>query len=450
MRSAARLGLEIDFFRGLASMLRWLASLGRTIAPAGLLFVSVVLAAQSAIARDPTNEEQLMVELVNRMRMNPQAELAKLVNLNLVPTPTFGSPKANNVDVANALDFFQVNPAALASQWSTLTPVPPVAWNGQLAVSAQTYSNVMLTANAQAHNLDSHKFEDGSPDIIGRIEASGYTFQGDGGGGESIFAFAQSVDHAHAAFAIDWGSNPPSGIQSPAGHRDLIMHPEMREIGIGIINDPSNANQVGPKLVTQHYAFDSVDGPFLTGVVYDENNGDSFYTPGEGLGGVTILAKATNGLEFRTTTFASGGYTLDLNPNLSYTITASGPGLGQINLPSVGVGLDNVKRDFIVSSPPLVGDANMDGLVNRKDVAILSHSIGRATGALWGDGDFNFDGRVGIDDLALLQAHLSPAGSPGVGPSAVPEPSSLALCALGAISLAAWPRARAQARRRRA
>jgi serralysin len=404
------------------------------------LLAAFVLAPTIGHARAPTNEEQLMVEMVNRMRADPQSELAKLANINTVPSISWGTPLSADGSTASALSFFNVNPTTLYNQWQLLSPAPPVAWNENLAVSAQTYSNVMIAANAQAHNLDEHKFPNGSVDLIGRIEAGGYTFDGGGFAGESIFSAGQNVQHSHAAFAIDWG-NGPGGIQNPAGHRDLIMNAEMREIGIGIVSATVTTN-VGPKVFTQHFAVDDDDGPFLTGVIYRENDSNNFYSIGEGLGNITVVATdVANGQMFTTTTYASGGYNLELREGRSYNIVASGPGLGQFSASGLFLGSDNVKYDFVATSTPLLGDANMDGVVNRQDIAILAGNFGMTTGALWGHGDFNFDQKVTIADLLITRSNLSAPGSP----IAVPEPSSLALAAIscGMFGLVRFRRRRA-------
>ena len=399
-----------------------------------LLFAKIAVIAALVVlpaighARAPTNEEQLMVEMVNRMRMDPQAELGKLVNINTVPTVFWGTPKSSDASTLNALNFFNVQASTLYTQWQSLTPAPPVAWNEQLAVSSQTYSNVMIAANAQAHDLDEHTFPNGDVDLVGRIEASGYTFDGaDGFAGESIFAFADNVFHGHAAFAIDWG-NGTGGIQNPAGHRDLIMDARMREIGIGIVLENNINTSVGPRVITQHFAVDDADGPFLTGVVYRESDNNGFYSVGEGLGGVTVVATdMANGQKFTTTTYGSGGYNLELPTGRSYNVVASGPGLGQFTASGVFVGADNVKFDFISTSTPLLGDANMDGIVNRRDIAVVTSNFGMTSGALWGHGDFNFDGKVTPADMVVVRNNLSP----GASPAAVPEPSSLALLGMG-------------------
>jgi hypothetical protein len=58
-------------------------------------------------------------------------------------------------------------------------------------------------------------------------------------------------------------------------------------------------------------------------------------------------------------------------------------------------------------SARLPGDANLDGFVNRRDLAVVAKNLGRFNGAAWTDGDFNADGRVGLAVLAILQANVT-------------------------------------------
>ena len=54
----------------------------------------------------------------------------------------------------------------------------------------------------------------------------------------NVYAYAESVIHTHAGFAIDWGGDPDdpntTGIQNPPGHRDSMMSGSFREVGIRI------------------------------------------------------------------------------------------------------------------------------------------------------------------------------------------------------------------------
>ncbi len=97
-----------------------------------------------------------------------------------------------------------------------------------------------------------------------------------------------------------------------------------------------------------------------------------------------------------------------------------------------------------VPPPPLFGDADLDGDVDIFDVAKVQTSYGQSSGMTWADGDFNADGIVNIFDVALLQPNygVGVAQSPAASPTAVPEPASLVLMAIGLALLLARARRR--------
>src|SRR5438552_17692666 len=142
-------------------------------------------------AIDPTPREQEMLELINRMRTNPAAELNLLT-------------KSTDADVNNAIAFFKVNMTVLADQWSKLVKTPPLAWNSSLYNSAKGHSNLMVEKDMQSHQLPGEK------DLVGRITDAGYTTYSTAG--ENVFANMKTPFYGHAAFAIDW-ANVPNGIQ---------------------------------------------------------------------------------------------------------------------------------------------------------------------------------------------------------------------------------------------
>ena len=76
---------------------------------------------------NPSAKEQYMLELINRMRTNPDAEYNLLVN-------------STNEDIQSALSFFKVDLTQLRSQWDNLQPAQPVAWSNQLHDSAVTHT----------------------------------------------------------------------------------------------------------------------------------------------------------------------------------------------------------------------------------------------------------------------------------------------------------------------
>jgi hypothetical protein len=81
--------------------------------------------------------------------------------------------------------------------------------------------------------------------------------------------------------------------------------------------------------------------PFLTGVVFNDQNGIGQYDPGEGLSGVTITVAHIGS----TLTNDAGGYSLQLAPGV-YTVTASGGGLATPITRTVVLGSDNQRLDF--------------------------------------------------------------------------------------------------------
>jgi hypothetical protein len=86
------------------------------------------------------------------------------------------------------------------------------------------------------------------------------------------------------------------------------------------------------------------------GVVYNDQNGDHFYTPGEGQGGVTIEVTDQNSQQVaETTTWDSGGYAIPLGPG-SYKVSALVGGQ-VVRTQNVTIGSDNVEVDYDLSQP---------------------------------------------------------------------------------------------------
>ncbi|HMP07858.1 MAG TPA: autotransporter-associated beta strand repeat-containing protein [Lacipirellulaceae bacterium] len=105
-----------------------------------------------------------------------------------------------------------------------------------------------------------------------------------------------------------------------------------------------------------------------------------------------------------------------------------------------GTGLLNVTT-YVPPLVPIPGDFNGDGLVDHDDLAIWSQNFGRQGDATFADGDANGDQNVDGADLLVWQRHLG-AGEP-TSPAAagVPEPGTGAL-ALGAAISILWRRRR--------
>jgi uncharacterized protein YkwD len=361
---------------------------------AGILAAGLLLSSKAS-ADDPTAEQQYMLELTNRFRSDPQGELSKLVNFS--SPGVWAGVKSNDPSIAYALNFFGTSATDLASQFSTLTGAPPLAWNGALNVSATTYSNLMVTADQQAHSLDGLALDQ-------RITNGGYSANWLEAG-ENLFAAAQSPFHSHAAFVVDWGDGNGvtagygNGIQSPAGHRDLLLNSSMKEIGIGFQNisiPGSNTTAIGPYVITEHLAsqfrFDGTtyfSDAILTGSVYQDTLlADAFYTPGEGLAGeaIHVYNDLTGILVASGFSNSAGGFNIaltGLTDGVVYRVEAPDTGLAARTFTltehteNYGVPVlvyDNVYQSFAVVPEPgslllcLVAGLSLLGFRSRHDL----------------------------------------------------------------------------------
>lgn len=270
---------------------------------------------------DPTADEQYMLELINRARANPAAEGALLA-------------AATDPDITGNYSYFQVDTALLRQEFSTYPARPPLAFNAELLLAARLHTNDMATNNFQSH-VGSNGFT-----FDKRIGNAGYTGLGRWIG-ENIFAYATSIWHCQAAFLVDWG-NPE------LGHRHNLLNfgatdSLATEIGIGIKTVPSpQPGHVGPIIVTQDLG--NLGRRFVTGVVYNDRNGNNFYDQGEGIPNITITP--SQGAYYAITT-ASGGYSIPMTGVAgSVTFTATGDGLPQPITKELTITGPNIKLDF--------------------------------------------------------------------------------------------------------
>ncbi len=308
----------------------------------------------------PTNQEQEMLEWINRLRADPDGEFARLITD--AATQTGITP-----DITAAIRFFNVDMALFEAQMAAFSPVAPLAWNTLLENAAAFHSAQMIAADTQSHQLP------GEPDFAQRAVNAGYT--GYSTLGENIYAYSESVVYGHAGFVIDWGFGP-GGMQSPAGHRDNLLSADFAEIGIDITPEANPATNVGPLVITQELGNRFAYAPQVLGVVFGDGDSDGFYDAGEGRGGVTVTLVGTPGT-FSTTTWSSGGYQIAV-PQGSYTLTFSGGSLTQTYTRTTTLAGANVKVDVntAIAPPPAVpsapdlavgsdsGESNTDNLTN--------------------------------------------------------------------------------------
>lgn len=304
---------------------------------AGLLCAGLVGA--PAAAREPTEYEQYMVELVNRARLDPEAEVLRLGtgDLNEGP-PTLGGyvytlpagprqPLAISLAIEDATGDY----ADLMDQNDTLchdcfgTDAAERMWLAGYVPLLSDFDFFDIAGYTLAYGgAQDPSCTSNCPTWVPGRENIAFRAEWPANG--MIDDLLGAIDHAHEDLFNDFAT--PS-----RGHRSTLLYGEWKEIGIGIVEGLDVGGTQDSLYIVQNFAHRSDTGPFLTGVAYDDLDQDGFYTPdaGEALGGVLIAAydAGSDDLVASTSSMASGGYSLAL-PIGVYDVVATGPALNQV------------------------------------------------------------------------------------------------------------------------
>lgn len=320
------------------------------------LILVVLAAASPAFAQtqysigDPTSEQQYMLELINRARADGGAEGARLGMSGLQEGP----------------------PNCGGQPFTIANSAQPLSWNPLLFNAAQNHANNLNNGDQFFMGGSPHTFGGMTPE--GRINTAGYPMnlstEYDGPtSANGCFPGPENV-----ATNVSIGSGPFTGAKLIAtilsqhnglfiddtvpgrGHRMTTMLTYWREIGIGISagTDFDGAQTWESLYTVQNFGKVAGSMPFITGVIYNDANGNGFYDPGEGIGGVRIDV-AGSGFAIST---ASGGYSVPVPGNGSYNVTFSGGGQPTTQR-TVNVASLNAKADFVAGAAP-----NPTGLAN--------------------------------------------------------------------------------------
>jgi len=302
------------------------------------------------LAFNPTADEQHFFQLVNRFRTDPQAEFGRLIAST---SPLVARDPILQTD----LDFAQVNGGALKSQLESLSPVPPLAWNGAISNFAAGHNAAMLATNPpqQFHSNTLQRRQallDAGVNLRFR--------QGELIHSENVYGYGKSVLHTFGSFVIDWERGGPGGMQAGARHRTAIMNGDFDQAGHAIT--PYAGANFGPLVTTQVLA--NIENPptMVVGAVFEDRNASRWYEAGEGIGGVQIVFSGSAGT-FTTTSLTAGGYQIELPPG-TYTATATGGGMRHaVVMQNVTVGTTNVWSNLIYDPsaiPPAAPVAELD------------------------------------------------------------------------------------------
>lgn len=284
--------------------------------------------------------EQLLIEMINRTRLDPEGEAAR-----------FGID-LNEGLAAGTLD---------GSARQVLAP------NELLQDAADAHGAWML-----ANNTFSHTGAGGSSPGD-RMAAAGYDFSGRYASGENITYRGTTGTIDLDALMEEYHH---SDLFLSAGHRANMLHDFYSEIGVsqteGVFS--SGDYNFNASMVVENFALSGSD-VFLTGVSYTDSDGDDFYSIGEGRAGVSVQANGSS-----TQTAAAGGYAIALTAAADVAVT-----LGGVSL-LVDLSQGNGKLDLV-----------MGGHVLTSVDATLTGSAGSLTAL--GVGDINLTGHAGADVL---------------------------------------------------
>ena len=269
----------------------------------------------------PSGREQYLLELINAARANPAAEGQMLANIT-------------DPEILRYYSYYKVDVNQMVGAFASYAAKPPLAFNPSLMASTLAQSTYQATAGIQTHNsADGTTFDK-------RISAAGYQWSGLG---ENAYAYAENPFFGHVGLIVDWGV-------PTLAHRANILNtdasvPTFREIGISCVD--SSVTDFGPLVITEDFGTpaDSTVA-YVTGVIYQDTNGNGMYDDGEGLGGVTVTPDSG---DYFAVTSASGGFTIPLPASGAgtLTITANGGGLGAARVKTVSYTAGtNVKVDF--------------------------------------------------------------------------------------------------------
>lgn len=330
---------------------------------------------------DQAKYEQLILEMINRARLDPAGEAARLgIALN----------------------------EGLRAGTISATAKQPLAMNDQLVTSARGHSQHMINVDKFAHD----GIGDGT--IGSRMEAAGYGFTGAWTRGENIGFNGTTAAVPAKEFAIkDANDLFVDAGYAGRGHRLNILDADYSEIGIGYQTGVYTMNRVNYNagMLTQDFAKSGTD-IFITGVAITDTNNNNFYDIGEGRANITVSVAGSAGALGRDITSVAGGYSTGIVASAgAIDVTFSGGGLAHSVTARVNGGTSNIKIDLagageILSSASttlgdgataltLLGVAGLSGTGNAAANVMTGNKAGNLLFGL-GGGD-NINGGLGND-----------------------------------------------------
>ena len=259
---------------------------------------------------DPTAAEQAHLEVLNRARLDPVAEAARL-----------------------GIDLYEGVPSGAISG----LPVQPVALNAKLIQAARLHSQDMIDQDYFAH----YSLNGKSP--FDRMEEAGYQYSS---AGENLAFIGSTGFLDEVTTVLEHHDNLFIDKDYPdRGHRVNMLNENFKEVGIGVGFGDYKGYSYSYMLTCDFGTALQYSGSFILGVVYDDKDGDNFYDAGEGISNVSIELEGTGDSTFTAT---AGGYGIPVTAG-TYIVKATFSD-GSIAQQQVTIGSENKKIDFLKSA----------------------------------------------------------------------------------------------------
>ena len=290
--------------------------------------VGSLMVTHASAGAEPSADEQLLIYELNRARNDPPGWAAET-----------GLASEDGGD------------GQLATLQGVL-PAPPLAVNEILVGTARYRANDIATYNS----LDYQSNDGRMPNEV--VRDAGYNFPDDletSTGTRILLADFTGIEGFYIFFddPVEILKTLLESDEDPnLYHRKLLLgiddptiaefYPAFREVGAGYVFNDSAA---WDNYWVLHVGFqqDDVDtlANFVTGVVFNDLNGNDRYDSGEGLSGVQVSVGADGDV-----TNAAGGYAIEVEDG-SHTVSCSGGSFAGTSAVNVAIAGKNVEVDFL-------------------------------------------------------------------------------------------------------
>lgn len=281
--------------------------------------------------------------------------------------------------------------AARPAEWESITRRPPLAFNPRLTAAAEAHAAAMGEGDFLSHR----------DPVTGtypnqRLREAGYGLPAalsDQGNAVELVVAGDTLVDADTVLSelLDDLADPTRsrrnhllGVAAASAHAapDSAALSGASEIGVGfcIAPDSSLENYWAIEIARQHVA-----DLFLTGVIFEDADGDAAYDAGEGLGGLTVSSGPLT-----TTTDATGAYRLPAGGGIHW-LRVTGDSVAGAMEQLVRLDDQNVQVDFLVGAEPQINfrrrslwthptqhlDVNRNGVIQPLDALLMINLLNR-------------------------------------------------------------------------